>query len=252
VHSMKDVPVTLPEGTVLPSTLQREDTSDVFISKKHRSVRSLPAGTEISYLLIFSCIHWFVVGSVIGSASLRRQAQLLALNPNIKVVNFRGNVQTRLQKIENGVVDGTLLALAGLRRLGMNSIISSAEIIGWDVMLPAVAQGSIGLHCRSTDSKSLEYVMALNHQQSTVCVECERSFLRTLDGNCRTPIAGQATVKDGKIHFQGLICKPSGHDMKRVTRIGRMEDSVALGIEAGEDIKAQIGGNLEAYGIRRL
>jgi hydroxymethylbilane synthase len=148
-----------------------------------------------------------------------------------------------------GIVDATLLALAGLKRLKMDSIIASSESIAWDVMLPAVAQGSIGLQCRSDDAKNLEYVKALNHPSSTVCVECERSFLRSLDGNCRTPIAGQAKITDGKLHFEGLICKPDGKDLKRVTKVGRIEDAVSIGVEAGEQIRAAVGGRLSDYGI---
>ena len=192
VHSMKDVPTWLPDGTILPCNLIREETNDVFISKKYKSVKSLPNG------------------SVIGSASLRRQAQLLAVNPTLKVVNFRGNVQTRLKKIENDVVDATLLALAGLKRLGMSDVIANAQIIGWDEMLPAVAQGAIGIQCRSDDTLMLKYLAGLNHVDTKTAVDCERAFLAELDGNCRTPIAGQAKIIDGKLHFRGLISKPDG------------------------------------------
>lgn len=162
VHSMKDVPTWLPDGTVLPCNLIREETNDVFICKKYKTLRDLPNG------------------SVIGSASLRRQAQILAQNPTLKVVNFRGNVQTRLKKIENGVVDATLLALAGLKRLGMEEIIAESQIIGWDDMLPAVAQGAIGIQCRSDDARALAYLAKLNHIETKATVDCERAFLKTL------------------------------------------------------------------------
>jgi len=162
VHSMKDVPTWLPDGTILPCNLIREETNDVFICKKYKSLRDLPNG------------------SVIGSASLRRQAQILAQNPTLRVVNFRGNVQTRLKKIENGVVDATLLALAGLKRLGMEDVIAESQIIGWDEMLPAVAQGAIGIQCRSDDSKALAYLAKLNHAETKAAVDCERAFLKTL------------------------------------------------------------------------
>merc|ERR1719484_461485 len=185
VHSMKDVPTWLPDGTVLPCMLEREDTRDVFIS---------PSATSLSGLKD---------GSVIGTASLRRQAQILAQNPTLKCVNFRGNVQTRLRKLDDGVVDATLLAIAGLKRMEMQDC--ATAVLEWDEMLPAVAQGAIGIQCRSDDKRSLRYIDALNCMDTHVCVNCERAFLEALDGNCKTPIAGQARIIDGKIKFRGLI-----------------------------------------------
>jgi len=230
VHSMKDVPTWLPEGTILPCNLIREETNDVFISKKYKTLKDLPNG------------------AVIGSASLRRQAQLLAVNPTLSVVNFRGNVQTRLKKIENDVVDATLLALAGLKRLNMNDVIEDAQIIGWEEMLPAVAQGAIGIQCRSDDQKALAYLAVLNHKDTKIAVDCERAFLAELDGNCRTPIAGQAKIVDGKLHFEGLISMPDGKDMIRVSKVGNPEDGVALGHAAGQEIKQIAGDNFKKYG----
>jgi hydroxymethylbilane synthase len=230
VHSMKDVPTWLPDGTILPCNLVREETNDVFICKKYKTLADLPDG------------------SVIGSASLRRQAQLLAKNPTLKVVNFRGNVQTRLKKIENEVVDATLLALAGLKRLSMEDVIAESQTIGWDEMLPAVAQGAIGIQCRSDDSKALAYLAKLNHVDTKMAVDCERAFLATLDGNCRTPIAGQAKIIDGKLHFRGLISKPDGTEMIKVSRVGEVKDAVALGVAAGEEIKKIAGANFKTYG----
>jgi hydroxymethylbilane synthase len=207
VHSMKDVPTWLPEGTVLPCNLPREDSRDVFICNKASSIKDLPPG------------------SVIGSASLRRQAQILAKNPHVKVVNFRGNVQTRLRKLSEGVVDATLLAVAGLNRMDMADV--ATAILDWDEMLPAVAQvseaptdspgrrvtaavsdsslatlvsqGAIGIQCRDDDVRSLKYLAALNCPTTKACVDAERSFLATLDGNCKTPIAGQAKIIDGQV-----------------------------------------------------
>lgn len=231
VHSMKDVPTWLPDGTVLPCNLIREETNDVFICKKYKSLRDLPDN------------------SVIGSASLRRQAQLLAMNPTLKVVNFRGNVQTRLKKIENEVVDATLLALAGLKRLGMSEVISSSQTLEWDDMLPAVAQGAIGIQCRSDDSSALRYLSALNHKETKEAVDCERAFLASLDGNCRTPIAGQAKVgADGTLTFRGLISKPDGSDMIRVEKTGKVGEAVLLGTAAGEEIKRIAGPKFREYG----
>jgi len=227
---MKDVPTWLPDGTILPCNLEREETNDVFICKKYKSLRDLPNG------------------SVIGSASLRRQAQLLAVNPTLQVVNFRGNVQTRLKKIENGVVDATLLALAGLKRLAMDDVIGESQIIPWDEMLPAVAQGAIGIQCRSDDEKMLSYLAKLNHPSTKVAVDCERAFLKTLDGNCRTPIAGQAKIIDGQLHFRGLISKPDGSDMISVTRHGDIQAAEIIGVDAAMEIKSIAGDKFSEYG----
>jgi len=171
VHSMKDVPTWLPDNTHLETMLPREDTRDAWISPKYNTFEEMPEG------------------SVIGSASLRRQAQILAKNPKIKCVNFRGNVQTRLRKLDDDVVDGTLLALAGLKRMDMQDCIT--KTLDWDYMLPAVAQGAIGIQVRSDDARTIKYISALNHHDTKICVDCERSFLATLDGSCKTPIAGQ-------------------------------------------------------------
>ncbi|GAB5370171.1 hypothetical protein AAMO2058_001469500 [Amorphochlora amoebiformis] len=214
VHSMKDVPTYLPEGTILPCNLPREDTRDVFISNKAKSLAELPEG------------------SVIGSASLRRQSQILARYPKLKVVNFRGNVQTRLKKLADGVVDATMLAYAGLKRMSMEE--HATQIIEMDDMLPAISQGAIGIQCRTSDDASLEYLAALNHEETKTCVDCERAFLAALDGNCRTPIAGQAKIVDGKLHFRGLISRPDGTDLFEVVREGAPQDAVTIGKEAGE------------------
>jgi hydroxymethylbilane synthase len=229
VHSMKDVPTWLPDGTILACNLEREETNDVFICKKYATIADLPDG------------------AVIGSASLRRQAQLLAMNPTFKVVNFRGNVQTRLKKIENEVVDATLLALAGLKRLGMHEVIKTSQTIEWDAMLPAVAQGAIGIQCRTDDEVALRYLAGLNHHETKIAVDCERAFLAELDGNCRTPIAGQAKIVDGKLHFRGLISKPDGTEMISVERVGEIAEGIALGHAAGQDVKKIAGDKFGSY-----
>jgi len=223
VHSMKDVPTWLPEGTVLPCNLPREDTNDAFISGDDsvKSISDLPDN------------------AVIGTASLRRQAQLLAKNPTFKCVNFRGNVQTRLRKLDDGVVDATLLAIAGLKRMDMDGCATS--VLQWDEMLPAVAQGAIGIQCRSDDERSLKYISALNHPDTKSCVDCERAFLEALDGNCKTPIAGQARIIDGKIVFKGLIAMPDGSLKYETESEGAIEDAVEIGQKAGEELKAQAG-----------
>jgi hydroxymethylbilane synthase len=223
VHSMKDVPTWLPDGTILPCNLPREDTNDAFISKDGviKSIAELPDG------------------SVIGTASLRRQAQIMAQNPTLKCVNFRGNVQTRLRKLDDGVVDATLLAIAGLKRMSMDDCATS--VLDWDEMLPAVAQGAIGIQCRSDDERSLKYIQALNHPDTKACVDCERAFLEALDGNCKTPIAGQARIIDGKIVFRGLIAMPDGSLKYETESEGSIEDAAKIGREAGEKLKAEAG-----------
>jgi len=226
VHSMKDVPTWLVPGTILPCNLPREDTRDAFISPKCDGVDSLP-----DY-------------SVIGSASLRRQAQLLAKNPTLKVVNFRGNVQTRLRKLDDGVVDATLLALAGLKRMDMTEFVTT--VLDWDEMLPAVAQGAIGIQCREGDEQSLKYIMALNDEDTKTCVDCERAFLAALDGNCRTPIAAQAKIEDGVLKFRGLIAKEDGTELEETTRECAPADAVKIGTEAGDELKKRAPHLVEA------
>lgn len=223
VHSMKDVPTWLPDGTILPCNLPREDTNDAFIYKDGsvKSIEELPDN------------------SVIGTASLRRQAQLMAKNPTLKCVNFRGNVQTRLRKLDDGVVDATLLAIAGLKRMDMDDCATS--VLDWDEMLPAVAQGAIGIQCRSDDERSQKYINALNDPDTKACVDCERAFLEALDGNCKTPIAGQARIIDGKIKFRGLIAMPDGSLKYETESEGEVEDAKEIGRKAGEKLKAEAG-----------
>mmetsp|Transcript_14207 Transcript_14207/g.44021 ORF Transcript_14207/g.44021 Transcript_14207/m.44021 type:complete len:335 (-) Transcript_14207:78-1082(-) len=221
VHSMKDVPTWLPAGTVLPCMLEREDTRDVFISPSASGLAGLKDG------------------SVIGSASLRRQAQILAKNPTLKCVNFRGNVQTRLRKLDEGVVDATLLAYAGLKRMDMADEVTA--VLEWDEMLPAVAQGAIGIQCRDDDDRALKYIDALNHEETFTCVSCERAFLAALDGNCKTPIAGQAQIIDGELKFQGLVAAVDGSQIYRTSKTGAPADAKKIGKDAGEAIKAEAG-----------
>lgn len=223
VHSMKDVPTWLPEGTVLPCNLPREDTNDAFIHKDGsvKRIEDLPD-------------H-----SVIGTASLRRQAQIMAKNPTLKCVNFRGNVQTRLRKLDDGVVDATLLAIAGLKRMNMDGCATS--VLEWDEMLPAVAQGAIGIQCRDDDERSLKYIAALNHAETKACVDCERAFLEALDGNCKTPIAGQAKIIDGKLYFRGLIAMPDGSLKYETSAEGEVADAKEIGLKAGQELKERAG-----------
>lgn len=223
VHSMKDVPTWLPDGISLPCMLPREDVRDVFISNKATCIEDLPAG------------------SVIGSASLRRQSQILAKNPQLSVINFRGNVQTRLRKLGDGVVDATLLALAGLARMDMKD--KATSVLSTEEMLPAVAQGAIGITCRTGDETMLRFLDPLNHVRTRTCVDCERAFLEKLDGSCRTPIAGHAYIDDasGLLKFQGLVAKPDGSEVHETSREGKPEDAVSIGADAGVELKQKMG-----------
>eukprot|EP00898_Chlorokybus_atmophyticus_P000190 jgi/Chlat1/1171/Chrsp113S01637 len=223
VHSMKDVPTYLPEGTILPCNLPREDVRDAFISAKYKSLAELPEG------------------AVIGSASLRRQSQLLQRYPHLKLVNFRGNVQSRMRKLNEGVVDATLLALAGLKRLGLTEHITS--ILSIDDMLPAVAQGAIGIACRTEDDRSLSYINSLNHEETRIAVDAERAFLATLDGSCRTPIAGLAQRVNDRCVFRGLVASPDGKKVHEITKesVWGAEDAMKLCQEAGKELLSIAG-----------
>jgi hydroxymethylbilane synthase len=220
VHSMKDVPTWLPDGIVLPCMLKREDTRDVFISKKAKSIADLPKG------------------SVIGTASLRRQALVLHQRPDLKVVTFRGNVATRLKKLAAGDVDATLLAMAGLNRLGRADVITS--VIEPEEILPAVAQGAIGITCRVDDEVSQQYLAALNHDETVIRITAERALLKVLDGSCRTPIAALGEIiSDGTFFFRGLAIRPDGSELLETKRSGSLQEAEALGRDAGEELKAR-------------
>ncbi len=221
VHSMKDVPTLIPEGTVMAALLPREDVRDAFISIKAKSLADLPSG------------------AVVGTASLRRQAQILAKRPDLKVQSLRGNVQTRLKKIEEGVADATLLAMAGLRRLKLEHHVASAIETG--DLLPAVAQGAIGIACRTDDARMRAYLAALNDAETEMRVAAERAFLTVLDGSCRTPIAALAIIENGHMQFEGLIATPDGKKILRAKRDGDSKDAAAMGDAAGRELLAQMG-----------
>ena len=210
----------MPAGTILPCNLPREDVRDVFISPTAKSLKELPAG------------------AIVGSASLRRQAQILNKFPHLKVENFRGNVQTRIRKLQEGACSATLLALAGLKRLDMTEHIT--QIIDIDDMLPAVSQGAIGIACREGDAPIQKYLAALNHEETRIAIVCERAFLTALDGSCRTPIAGYAHKgADGKLHFRGLVATTDGKEIMETSRVANFSeaDAIKCGQEAGDELK---------------
>jgi hydroxymethylbilane synthase len=227
VHSAKDLPTTLPSGLAIAAVPPREDARDVFISLTAKALRDLRPG------------------AIVGTASLRRQALLKRLRPDLTVVNFRGNVETRLRKLEEGVVDATLLALAGLRRLGL--VEKATAILAIDEFLPAVGQGCLAVVARADDTRVLPLIAPLNNTMSAQALTAERAFLAVLDGSCRTPIAGYAVVADNRLHFQGLIAKPDGSRQLRVEREGPRDDAVLLGAQAGRELKAQAGGDFFAH-----
>ena len=222
VHSMKDMSTVYPDGLHVPSILVREDPRDVFLSPRASSLAGLPAG------------------AVVGSASLRRQAQILNLRPDLKVTVLRGNVQTRLRKLERGEVDATLLALAGLKRLGMAG--TETAILEVEEMLPAVAQGAIGIECRTGDRRVRDCLAPLNDPDTATCIAAERAMLAVLDGSCRTPIAGLAQLDDtGSLHLRALVASPNGRLLFRAERTGDAGDAVALGADTGAELLARAG-----------
>ena len=224
VHSMKDVPTYLPDGIHLPCMLEREDVRDAFISLKAKTFEDLPQGATV------------------GSASLRRQSQIQARRPDLKVVTFRGTVQTRLKKLEAEDVDATMLACAGLNRMDMEAHITQA--MDPEDFVPAVGQGAIGITCMENDDRANAALAALNHEETFIRVNAERAFLAVLDGSCRTPIAAHAQFTDnGQMTFLGFVGKPDGSEVHRVERSGvaDLASAKALGEDAGQELKAKIG-----------
>lgn len=194
VHSMKDVATILPDGLMLSSILEREDHRDAFVSQKYKAISELPEGATV------------------GTSSLRRKAQVLRLRPDLKVVEFRGQVETRLQKLQDGVADATFLAMAGLNRLGRSDLFNSgiAHIIADADMLPAAAQGAVGIEIRNEDSLLHEFLKPLNDEDTYQTVIAERAFLRELDGSCRTPIAALARIENDQIYMRGQVLSLDG------------------------------------------
>lgn len=221
VHSSKDMPTVLPEGLVLSAFPPREDVRDAFLSNRARTLADLPEG------------------SVLGTSSLRRRAMALALRPDLRVVEFRGNVATRMRKLEEGVADATLLAIAGLNRLGLAG--HAASILDSDIFLPAVGQGAIAIESRADDGRVLDLLRPVNDVATEAALRLERAFLRALDGSCRTPIGGLAVLRDTHIHFRGIIVTPDGRLHHRTERSGPAADAERLGRDAGEEL-ARRGG----------
>jgi len=219
VHSMKDLETELPDGLCLSAVLERADVRDAFISHKYETLSCMPAG------------------SVVGTSSVRRRAQIKHARPDLKVVEFRGNVGTRLQKLDKGIADATFLACAGLGRLGLESLLR-APIETYD-MLPAIAQGAIALQIRDDDTTTFNYTSRLNHQMSALCTAAERAFLAQLNGSCQTPIAGLAAIAGATLDFRGQMLARDGSQCLNVRHSGPKEDALRIGREAGLQLLEQ-------------
>ena len=221
VHSMKDMPTKQPDNLVIDCFLKREDPRDAFISNKLEKLSQLDTTT------------------VVGTSSLRRKAQILNLMPSVKVVEFRGNVQTRLKKLDDGVADCTFLAMAGLKRLGLNKLINKPIAIG--TMLPAVAQGIIGVERRAEDKSIESLLKKINHKQTMQMANAERTMLKILDGSCETPIAGLAIINKNKMTLKAEVLRLDGTEKIYYEATDNISNAINLGQEVGEHLKSKIG-----------
>lgn len=219
IHSAKDLPTHFPDGIAVAGYLPREDVRDVLIAARADSLSGLPAG------------------AVIGTASLRRQAQLLRLRPDFQVKLLRGNVGSRLRRVEAGDYDATLLALAGLKRLGLAH--HATAVLETDDFLPAVGQGAIAVAVRAADAPVRDAVATILDSATTVALACERAFLTVLDGSCRTPIAGYARLDGDTLGFRGLVLAPDGADAVAIAAQGSAADAARLGADAARALLAK-------------
>ncbi|MEM9966934.1 MAG: hydroxymethylbilane synthase [Pseudomonadota bacterium] len=221
VHSMKDMPTIQPKGLLLDTYLPREDVRDAFVS---------PTATSLSDL---------APGTIVGTSSLRRHAQLKLRRPDLEVVDFRGNLQTRLKKLEDGVAAATFLAMAGLNRLNMTEVPKHPIEVG--TMLPAIAQGAIGIERRSHDFHVADMLAAIHDEDTGHRLAAERAFLAGLDGSCETPIAGLATLKDGALHLKGEVLRPDGSEALDDAVTCPIEDGAEAGRDMANRLLAQAG-----------
>ena len=212
---------SLPPGLVAAAFLEREDVRDAFISRKARTLSDLPQG------------------AIVGTASLRRQAIVRRLRPDMRVVTLRGNVETRLRKVAAGEFDATLLALAGLKRLDLAA--AARSVLSVDEFLPAVGQGAIAIETRADDARTRGFVAAIGDPDTMAALTAERAFLAALDGSCKTPIAGHARIAGGALILRGLIVKPDGSAAHETTRSGAVGEAAAIGQDAGAELKQRAG-----------
>jgi len=219
VHSLKDVPMNMPEGFVLAAVGEREDPHDAFVSNKYENLAALPAG------------------SVVGTSSLRRESQLRARFPHLKIDPLRGNVQTRLRKLDEGKYAAIILAAAGLKRLGLGSRIRG--IISSEESLPAVGQGALGIECRADRKDVIACLQPLHHADTAACVLAERAMSRSLGGSCQVPLGGFAEVKGGKLRMRGFVASPDGKRMMQTEMTGDIAHPEALGNKIADALRAQ-------------
>ena len=224
VHSLKDVPTYFPEGLGLVAITEREDPRDAFLSVKYSSIDQMPEG------------------SVLGTSSLRRKAQIIQKRKDLKIEDLRGNVDTRIRKLEEGQYDGIILAYAGLKRLGLQEKVK--QIFDPEYMIPAVAQGFLGIEARLDDERTKEIVSVLNHKESEIRAKAERAFLKTLEGGCQVPLAGYSEINEGRLRITGFVSDLEG---KRV-----FKDSVEGGIEQPEKIGIELANKLLDMGAREV
>jgi len=221
VHSSKDLPAVLPAGLTLAAFLPREDPRDALVAGTSKSLRDLPRN------------------ALVGTGSPRRQALLKRARPDLRIAPLRGNVETRLRKIEAGDMDATVLAAAGLKRLGL--LAAASAILETEEFLPAVGQGAIAIETCANDQRASTLAAAIGDADTASALAAERAFLAALGGSCRTPIAGHAQIKGDSVSFRGLVAKPDGGDVVEVSRQGRRADAAVLGADAGNELKARAG-----------
>jgi hydroxymethylbilane synthase len=221
VHSSKDIPAALPAGLTLAAFLPREDPRDALVSRVAKSLGELPRN------------------ALVGTSSPRRQALLMRARPDLRITPLRGNVETRLRKIDAGEMEAAVLAVAGLKRLGLFS--AAATALEVEEFLPAAGQGAIAIETRSNDDNARAHAAAIDDADTHTALAAERAFLAALGGSCRTPIAGHARLDGDAVRFRGLIAKTDGSDAIEVSRQGRRTDAAALGADAGHEIKTRAG-----------
>ena len=224
VHSMKDLPGDLPDGLIIAAVLERADARDALLTAKATRLADLPRGARV------------------GTSSLRRQAQLLAARPDLRIEALRGNVDTRLRRLDTGEMDAIVLACAGLIRLGLESRITAR--LDPKISLPAVAQGVIGIECRGADARTLRLVSVLNHQVTRIAMDAERAFARRLGGSCQSPIAAHAELEGKFLMLDGMVAEPDGSRLLRDTLSGSVDDPAAVGSLLAERILAAGAGPL--------
>ena len=218
VHSMKDVPAELPDRLILSTFPEREDPADALISVTGQTLDQLPPGAKV------------------GTSSLRRGAQLLHIRPDLRLVPLRGNVDTRLRKLESGDLHAVILATAGLRRLGLSARIT--QIIPFDQVLPAIGQGALGLEVRRNDAQTINLLDFLNHEPTKIAVSAERAFLKELEGGCQVPIAGLARLDGNELHFEGMVAELDGTKIFKEATIGAGEQAEEIGIASARRLLA--------------